>query len=45
MPVAGAGGREEQVLTRVIRNGDKLTEERHGLCRFVPLVGRYGWQD
>jgi len=45
LPLAGPGGRDEQVLTRVIRRGDQFVHERHGLCRFVPLVGKFGWDD
>ena len=45
LPLAGAGGREEQTLTRFIKRGDQLIQERHGQCRFVPLVGKFGWDE
>ncbi len=48
VPVGGAPGAagaapEEQVLVRVVRQGDEERREEHGRCRFVPLVGRFGW--
>jgi hypothetical protein len=27
------------------RNGSEVTEQRLEACRFVPLLGRYGWKD
>ena len=33
----------EQVLTRIFKHDGEVVEEPHGLCRFVPLVGRFGW--
>lgn len=35
--------RERQQLIRVIKQGDKFSKEDHGSCRFVPLVGKFGW--
>lgn len=40
MPV---GDDKHQELRRVIHDGDALIQERHDLCRFVPLIGHYGW--
>lgn len=38
-------GREEiQELVRVRRRGQDTTTEHFYHCRFVPLVGRYGWR-
>ena len=44
LAVGPVTGREEQVLTRVTKVGKQLRHEDHGRCRFVPLVGRYGWK-
>lgn len=41
MPV-GAG--ETQELVRVFKRGAGIIKERISLCRFVRLVGRYGWE-
>ena len=35
--------RESQRLIRVIKTDDGYTQEDHGACAFVPLIGRYGW--
>jgi len=37
------GGRYEQELTRVTRAGSRTETEALGGCRFVPLVGMYGF--
>ncbi len=37
------GGAEEQVLTRLSKRAGRLEREEHGGCRFVPLVGKFGW--
>ncbi len=41
--VAPAGSRDIQELVRITRTGERLEESRHGGVRFVPLIGRYGW--
>ncbi len=41
--VLPVGGRWEQDLLRVRRTGHRFEEERLTPCRFVPLLGRYGW--
>jgi protein-L-isoaspartate(D-aspartate) O-methyltransferase len=49
----GDGGRmivpigpgEHQQLMLVTRRGKDFLSERRESCRFVPLVGRYGWKD
>jgi protein-L-isoaspartate(D-aspartate) O-methyltransferase len=39
------GSRDEQQLIRVVRTAKGLHEESLGPVRFVPLVGREGWED
>jgi protein-L-isoaspartate(D-aspartate) O-methyltransferase len=41
--VLPVGGRYEQELTRVTRVGSRTETETLGGCRFVPLVGMYGF--
>ena len=46
VPVVRAGGpsgAENQVLVRVARTTGGLTRDEHGPCKFVPLVGKFGW--
>jgi len=38
------GEEELQTLVRIRKHGGKLEEEYFGDCRFVKLVGRYGWE-
>jgi protein-L-isoaspartate(D-aspartate) O-methyltransferase len=38
------GQRWSQVLTLVIKHGDRIDQESHGGCVFVPLVGEHGWE-
>jgi hypothetical protein len=33
----------EQTLVRFVKRGGRTLREEHGACRFVPLVGRFGW--
>jgi protein-L-isoaspartate(D-aspartate) O-methyltransferase len=35
--------RESQRLIRVSRTEEGYEQEEHGACAFVPLIGRYGW--
>ena len=37
--------RESQQLIRVIRTEQGYETENHGPCAFVPLIGRYGWNN
>ena len=37
------GGEEAQTLVRLVRHGERVAREEHGGCRFVPLVGKFGW--
>jgi protein-L-isoaspartate(D-aspartate) O-methyltransferase len=43
--VAPVGAEEHQQLTLVTRHGLQYATEYHEGCRFVPLLGRYGWKD
>ncbi|MFN4032666.1 MAG: protein-L-isoaspartate(D-aspartate) O-methyltransferase [Fimbriimonadales bacterium] len=38
------GPREYQRLTRLTKHGSRVRAKTFGECRFVPLVGQYGWQ-
>jgi protein-L-isoaspartate(D-aspartate) O-methyltransferase len=33
----------EQSLVRVVKDASGIRREDHGPCRFVPLVGKFGW--
>jgi protein-L-isoaspartate(D-aspartate) O-methyltransferase len=35
--------RESQRLVRVVKNATGYTQEDHGACAFVPLIGQHGW--
>jgi protein-L-isoaspartate(D-aspartate) O-methyltransferase len=35
--------RESQRLVRVVKNETGYTQEDHGACAFVPLIGQHGW--
>ena len=44
LPVGSSeNAQDEQVLVRVTRTPRGPVVERHGRCRFVPLIGRLGW--
>ncbi len=43
LPVGISEGSAEQTLVRVIKEAGGVRREDHGPCRFVPLVGKYGW--
>ncbi len=38
------GGEYTQELLKVIKHGDTLKKESLGGCRFVKLIGEYGWE-
>jgi len=44
LPLSGAREGAQQVLTRIIKRGDSIDREEHGSVKFVPLLGRYGWE-
>ena len=35
---------EDQRLVRVVKTASGVRREEHGPCRFVPLVGKFGWE-
>jgi protein-L-isoaspartate(D-aspartate) O-methyltransferase len=39
------GSEEQQYLVLFTRHGNDFTSARREGCRFVPLVGRYGWKE
>ena len=43
--IAPVGSEEHQELVLVTRHGKEFTSQYREGCRFVPLVGRYGWKD
>jgi protein-L-isoaspartate(D-aspartate) O-methyltransferase len=43
--IAPVGAEDRQELLLVTRHGTEYTSEHHEACRFVPLVGYYGWKD
>jgi protein-L-isoaspartate(D-aspartate) O-methyltransferase len=43
LPVGESQGAGEQTLVRVTRRGQEFVRERAGPCRFVPLVGKFGF--
>ena len=42
--VIPVGGRDEQELMKVTKKGSAITTEELGGCRFVKLIGKYGWE-
>ncbi|MDX1387968.1 MAG: protein-L-isoaspartate(D-aspartate) O-methyltransferase [Acidobacteriota bacterium] len=38
-------GSDDQVLVRIVKRNGKFVREEHGPCRFVPLLGKYGWKE
>jgi protein-L-isoaspartate(D-aspartate) O-methyltransferase len=43
LPIADPARPAEQTLVRFVRRGPEPRREDHGICAFVPLVGKYGW--
>ncbi|MBN1574751.1 MAG: protein-L-isoaspartate(D-aspartate) O-methyltransferase [Deltaproteobacteria bacterium] len=43
--VIPVGGRASQDLIKVMKKKGKLVKENLGGCRFVKLIGEYGWRD
>jgi protein-L-isoaspartate(D-aspartate) O-methyltransferase len=39
----GGDREEDQRLVRIVRRGETFEREDHGPCRFVPLVGKFGF--
>jgi protein-L-isoaspartate(D-aspartate) O-methyltransferase len=45
LPLATDSGPDgDQVLVRLRKRGRRVIREDHGLCRFVPLIGKFGWR-
>lgn len=42
--IAPVGTEERQELVRITRRGSEFMREQGEGCRFVPLLGRYGWK-
>ena len=45
MLVAPAGGADKQKLIVLTKKGDRVSKREIGDCKFVPLVGKYGWPE
>jgi len=43
--IVPVGKEDQQYLLLVKRNGDRFAFKRGEACRFVPLLGRYGWRN
>jgi protein-L-isoaspartate(D-aspartate) O-methyltransferase len=44
IPIGQASGEQPQTLVRFVKRAGEARREEHGACRFVPLVGKFGWQ-
>jgi protein-L-isoaspartate(D-aspartate) O-methyltransferase len=42
--VIPVGSAERQKLLRIVKREGRTTEQSLYACRFVPLLGRYGWR-
>jgi len=43
--VVPVGKRHGQILKRIFRDATGFRVEDHGPCQFVPLIGRFGWEE
>lgn len=43
--VVPVGGLDKQCLTVMTKKNGRITSQEIGYCKFVPLVGRYGWPE
>ena len=43
--VAPVGGRDHQELVTLEKMGGRMIPQYHGGVRFVPLIGKYGWEN
>ncbi len=43
--VAPVGERDVQELVTLEKHGDRMIPEYHGEVRFVPLIGKHGWEN
>lgn len=39
------GDGDQQTLLRIIKTETGVVREEHGLCQFVKLIGRHGWEE
>lgn len=44
IPIAGGPEEQEQALVRFVKRDGQPVREHHGTCRFVPLLGKFGWE-
>ncbi|MHC4516905.1 MAG: protein-L-isoaspartate(D-aspartate) O-methyltransferase [Planctomycetota bacterium] len=44
VPVGGPSREQDQLLLRYLKRGGQPVRENHGGCRFVPLLGKFGWK-
>jgi protein-L-isoaspartate(D-aspartate) O-methyltransferase len=42
--VIPVGQTDQQELLRIVKEGNRWTQQKLFACRFVPLVGRFGWR-
>jgi protein-L-isoaspartate(D-aspartate) O-methyltransferase len=35
---------QDQTLVRIVKHAGSTAREEHGACRFVPLLGKFGWR-
>jgi protein-L-isoaspartate(D-aspartate) O-methyltransferase len=45
IPIGPPSDEREQTLVRFVKRAGQLIREEHGACRFVPLVGKFGWRE
>jgi protein-L-isoaspartate(D-aspartate) O-methyltransferase len=43
LPISSGEAVQRQTLVRYRKRGGKPVRDEHGTCKFVPLVGKYGW--
>ncbi len=43
--IAPVGGKEDQALVVFNKSGDRLVRREIGRCKFVPLIGKFGWPE
>jgi len=43
LPISSDEKGDQQTLVRFRKRGGKPVRDEHGTCKFVPLVGKYGW--
>ncbi len=43
IPLGSSPEHGEQELVSIVKQDGKPVREEHGKCRFVPLLGKFGW--